>query len=76
VVGKRIGKAVQRNRAKRRVREVVRRLFDRIASGMDLVFVVRTTEVIDMPSPRLQAAVEALLQRAGVWRGHSPGTRN
>src|SRR6266511_5493977 len=36
VVGKRVGKAVDRNRARRRLREAVRLTFDRIAPGWDL----------------------------------------
>lgn len=68
VVGKRIGNAVKRNRAKRRVREAVRRTFDHIVDGMDLVFVVRTTDVLAISFPRLQAVIENLLRRAGIWR--------
>ncbi len=68
VVAKRIGTAVQRNRARRRVREAVRLVFNHIAVGMDLVFVIRTAEVAELPFTALQAAVESLLRRAGVWR--------
>lgn len=68
VVGKRIGKAVQRNRAKRRVREAVRLVFDRIVPGVDCVFVVRDAAVAEVAFPELQAAVETLLRRAAVWR--------
>lgn len=67
VVGKRIGKSVQRNRAKRRVREAVRSVFEHIRPGMDLVFVVRTVEVNDVPFTTLQGAVEQLLRRANLW---------
>lgn len=68
VVARRVGKAVQRNRARRRVREAVRLIFDRIAPGLDLVFVIRTAEVAEMPFAILQAAVESLLRRAGACR--------
>ncbi len=79
VVTRRIGKAVQRNRARRRVREAVRLLFDHIAGGVDMVFVVRHTDVISVPFGQVQAAVQHLLQRAGIWRetptGHIHATR-
>ncbi len=67
VVGKHIGSAVVRNRAKRRVREAVRLAFDHIVDSVDIVFVVRSAEVADMPFHALQAAVENLLRRADLW---------
>lgn len=67
VVGKRIGNAVQRNRAKRRVREAVRLLFAHIANGIDLVVVVRRQEVLALPFCELQESLVSLLRRAGVW---------
>lgn len=73
VVGKRIGNAVQRNRAKRRLREAVRLLYDHIAQGYDLVFVVRQSAVIDVPFTQLQATVRHLLTQADLWR-EPPGT--
>lgn len=68
VVGKRIGAAVQRNRARRRVREAVRLVFEHIAPGVDLVFVVRTGEIAELPFTHVQAVVEGLVRRAGLWR--------
>jgi ribonuclease P protein component len=41
VAGKRVGKAVERNRCKRLVREAVRRLHPRLHPGNDLVIIVR-----------------------------------
>lgn len=72
VVSKRIGKAVERNRARRRVREAVRLFFDRIAPGWDLVFVIRSPAVATVEFPQVQAAVEQLLRRAGLWRDPPP----
>ncbi len=72
VVGKRIGKAVQRNRARRRVREAVRLAWQSILPGMDMIFVVRTPHVADVPFQELQSMVESLLRRAAVW--HDPST--
>lgn len=68
VVGKRVGKAVERNRARRRVREVVRLFYATIAPNYDLVFVLRSPELATIEFPRLQALIGDLLRRAGVWR--------
>lgn len=71
VVGKKIGGAVQRNRAKRRVREAVRLALPSIGAGHDIVFVVRSPALIDAPFSSIQADVEQLLRRARLW--HEPG---
>lgn len=68
VVGKRVGKAVDRNRARRRVREAVRLCYGSIATGWDLVFILRSSVLATIEFSRLQAIVEELLRRAGVWR--------
>ena len=67
VVGKRVGKAVERNRARRRVREAVRLVYERIASGWDLVFVIRSPDLGTVEFAQVQALVEQLLRRAGIW---------
>lgn len=73
VVSKRIGKAVERNRARRRVREAVRLVYDRIAPGWDVVFVIRSPAVATVEFTHIQETVEQLLRRAGAWR-ESPTT--
>ena len=55
VVGKRVGKAVDRNRARRRVREAVRLVYDRIAPGWDLVFIVRSPAAATVEFTQIQA---------------------
>jgi ribonuclease P protein component len=72
VVGKRVGNAVVRNRARRRVREAVRLVFDRISPGWDLVFVIRSPDAGTIAFPQLQATVEQLLRRADLWREARP----
>ena len=72
IAGKRIGNAVQRNRARRRLREAVRLAYLHIVPGWDLVFVVRSTAVATVAFPELQATVEQLLRRAGLWREFHP----
>ena len=67
VVGKRVGKAVDRNRARRRVREAVRLAYDRIVPGWDLVFILRSRELALVEFVQVQALVEQLLRRAGIW---------
>lgn len=67
VAGKKIGKAVERNRVRRRLREVVRLSYSSIAFGWDLVFVIRASAA-DAPFALLQEAVRLLLQRGGLWR--------
>lgn len=68
VVGRQLGTAVRRNRAKRRVREAVRLALPAIAPGYDLVFVVRGPELLSAPFPVIQQAVEQLLRRARLWQ--------
>ncbi len=67
VVTKRIGSAVQRNRARRRIREAVRLVFDHIVPGVDLVVIVRSAEVTTVPFMTLQATIEQLLRRVHLW---------
>lgn len=43
IAGKRVGKAVQRNRCKRLVREAIRHLHPNLKPGHDLVVIVRGT---------------------------------
>jgi ribonuclease P protein component len=61
-----VGGAVERNRARRRLREIVRRRFARLSrSGRWLVFVAfRST--LTAPAVDLARDVESLLERAGA----------
>jgi ribonuclease P protein component len=73
VTSKRIGNAVTRNRVRRRLREVVRRLLPRIAPGRDLVFVARPAAAqADLGA--LRAVVEQLLTRARLLATESTET--
>jgi ribonuclease P protein component len=72
VVTRQLGTAVRRNRAKRRVREAVRLVLPSISPGYDLVFVVRSPEILLTPFPALRQLVEQLLRRSGLWHPARP----
>lgn len=63
--GKKVGGAVERNRAKRRLREAVRARLPELARGYQLVLVARAA-IRDAEFSAVQAAVDSLLARAGL----------
>jgi len=72
--GRHVGKATTRNRAKRRLREIVRRNLDQIQPGRDCLFVARPATTT-AEYGELEHAVLQLLTRASLWhdnRGRSP----
>lgn len=71
-MGKRIGKAVQRNRTKRLLREVTRQNLPRIAPGWDLVFIARPP-MQSASFEQVQMAVNHLLERAHLLRDEGVG---
>ena len=71
ITSKRVGNAVQRNRARRLMREAVRQNLSNIAAGWDCVFIARK------PLPgatfaQTSTAVIQLLKRAKLWQSPSP----
>ena len=66
-VSKRIGNAVQRNRAKRRMRAALTPFIKHIAGGFNVIFVARQ-EVLTAPFEELSRQMETLLRRAELWR--------
>ncbi|MGC8872961.1 MAG: ribonuclease P protein component [Chloroflexia bacterium] len=67
VVSRRLGKAADRNRIRRRLREAVRQRYVRIRPGWDLVFVARAG-IRNVDFWGIGAAVEDLLRKAGLWQ--------
>ncbi|HEC23954.1 MAG TPA: ribonuclease P protein component [Chloroflexi bacterium] len=63
VVSRRIGKAVKRNRVKRRLRAAVRRWLPRLAGGYDVVIVAHPAAG-DATYQELEEAVGELFRRA------------
>jgi ribonuclease P protein component len=63
--GMRVGGAVERNRARRRIREAARPLIGSLPEGWDFLLVARKGAVA-APFAELAGAVRALFERAGV----------
>jgi len=64
--GRRIGGAVQRNRAKRLLREGARPLYGLIAPGWDIVLLARTP-LLDAKSTDVTEHLEQALRRLKAW---------
>ena len=63
--GKKVGKAVQRNRCRRIIREAYRRIHPQLKGGWDLVFVARAATV-GTTSTVLYAVMQQQLKKAGL----------
>jgi len=63
--GRSIGNAVKRNRAKRRIRELVRQRIPLIQNGWDVIILARQS-IQDATHTELQAAIDGLIIRAGI----------
>lgn len=64
--GKKIGGAVQRNRAKRLFREAVRHEDPNLAPGHDIIFIARNAFHPDTHLDEVTSAVQNLTRRAGI----------
>jgi ribonuclease P protein component len=67
VAGKKVGKAVRRNRSKRLLREAVGHRLNTIAPGWDIIFISRTGSE-QAQFNEIDAAVESILKRAKLIR--------
>jgi ribonuclease P protein component len=65
IAGRSIGNAVRRNRAKRRIREVIRSILSIILPGWDIILLARKP-IIDASFKEISSAVFTLLERADL----------
>ncbi|MGC8878907.1 MAG: ribonuclease P protein component [Anaerolineae bacterium] len=63
---RRIGKAVVRNRARRRMREIIRVNMPAVEPGWDIVLIARPA-LLQATYSELTEAICELLRRAGLW---------
>jgi ribonuclease P protein component len=75
VVGKKVGNAVERNRAKRLMREAVRHRLQDIAQGWDIVLIARR-DADKVEFKAIDAAVAGLLERAHLYTMIDSDTRS
>jgi ribonuclease P protein component len=68
IVSKHLGKAVQRNRVRRRMREVVRLLHPQLQPGYDVVMIARLP-LVEQPFDVVQRTVSELFRQAGILEG-------
>lgn len=65
--GRKIGKAVQRNRARRVIRAAYSKIYPELKSGYNIVFVARTKTVYSK-SYEIEKALRAQFKKAGILR--------
>jgi len=63
--GRSVGIAVQRNQAKRQIREIIRPLIPQISAGWDIVFMARKP-LAKASFREIENAVQQLLQKANL----------
>jgi len=74
VTTKRLGKAVQRNRARRLIREAMRQVCPHLRTGWDVVIIARP-RLLEASAPQVQAILEDLLRRAELFASPPEGNR-
>jgi ribonuclease P protein component len=70
--GKRIGGAVQRNRAKRLMREAVRARHAHLSQGYDVLLIARNTFDMDTTFSEVAEQMDVLLRKAGLEAAPAP----
>jgi ribonuclease P protein component len=67
VTGKKIGKAVVRNKTKRRIKESIGSFLNEMQQGVDVLFVARPS-ITTADFAKICSTVENLVGRAGLYR--------
>ena len=65
-VSKKVGNSVQRNRAKRRLRECITPFLPIIKKGSNLIFIARP-EVLTVPFADMQKQMQNVIRKAGLF---------
>jgi ribonuclease P protein component len=66
VVGKRLGKAVVRNRLRRQLREAMRSIHDQLRPGFDMAVIARQPS-LNLTYWELRETLIKLMRRAALW---------
>jgi len=75
IVGKVVGKAVVRNRAKRRIREAYRRLKTKLTDSADIIIRAKRT-IAEATYGEIARDIAGLLKKANLLKELAPGRRN
>ena len=67
LASKKVGKSVQRNRARRLLRESYRSIENQIKPGYDLLFIARKT-IVDLKCADVKKSMEAAFKRAKLFQ--------
>ena len=67
LASKKVGKSVERNRARRLMKESYRGIKENLAEGYDIIFVARKT-INDLKCADVKQSVEAATKRAGLLK--------
>ena len=70
VVSRRVGKAVQRNRLRRQMREAIRAVREDLQTGFDVVIIARPA-LVGQPFDHIRRIMSQLLVEAGLLDGES-----
>lgn len=69
ITGKRLGKAVIRNKVRRRLKAIMQQAYSRLPAGWDFLLLARKP-IVDASYQEMEAAVLTLLRRAGFLEGN------
>ena len=67
LASKKVGKAVQRNRARRLMKESLRALADSFPQGYDYIFIARNT-IVNSKCADVKKSIEAAIKKTGLMK--------